>query len=483
MAQGGSSGSCGLTDLPLELLSIILENSGWKDILRVRQTCKYLAEASRLFAVWKHQHKGLSMTIPRLLEAPTDYYKSQELEDLFLRWKRSQIGWRTIDGFYGHRRNIVNDDAMEVHLVKGGRWLLTVQQTGCTMYYDLDAETVAGRLLIPDQLEDHPLFRKYRFSSVGVCVDIDETSPILQFNLAFTIARPSDDLSPSSDYLTQIWSVSIVFDDSRRVSGLSANLLASFPRHSAVRFLYSMSLLGRYVAFTARDDGLGLYSLIIEWEKAGRNPSNYPCRAFYSHESRDVRLLPNNRALDIGENMLRLYDYLSVKETTTTEPLNMDTSTTKYLLWEVMIPRLFGRPMSGPFLVRGTTRFVLLADQVIYGLIIDDAVNTFSPPQLMKLLDSPDRFALEGLPILGYYHGLATVRGFGIVLLHYSFPDECEAQLEMQGFTGGLNYFSVLEGQTGQAGQPVMDEGSGRVVLDNPPEIDHRVVHDFSRCI
>ncbi|KDR78650.1 hypothetical protein GALMADRAFT_1260647 [Galerina marginata CBS 339.88] len=285
MAPGGSSGSCmKLTDMPLELLAIILEILGWKDILRVRQTCKYLAEASRLFGVWEHQHRTTSITIPRLLERPTTFYTSQELEVNFLRWKRSQIGWRTDNGTYGHRRNIVNDGAMEVHLVKGGRWLLTVQQTGRTMYYDLDAATVTGRRLIPDQVEDHPLFKKYRYSSVGICVDIDEMSPILKFNLAFTVVRPSDDSPPKTEHLTQIWSVSTVFEDSQRVVGLSANLLASFPLHSSVRFLYSTSLLGHFVAFTINDPRYRLNSLVIEWEQAGRNPSNYPCRPFYSHE-------------------------------------------------------------------------------------------------------------------------------------------------------------------------------------------------------
>ncbi|KAF9479318.1 hypothetical protein BDN70DRAFT_786505, partial [Pholiota conissans] len=85
--------------LPLELLSEILKYAEWKDILRIRQTCRWLNNASRARDIWDSIFRRLVLTClenkvePPHLECPPETYASSELEYVVLRWTSAQLGW------------------------------------------------------------------------------------------------------------------------------------------------------------------------------------------------------------------------------------------------------------------------------------------------------------------------------------------------------------------------------------------------------
>ncbi|PPQ94545.1 hypothetical protein CVT25_011964 [Psilocybe cyanescens] len=277
--QAESEGtSVKLMSLPLELLLEILKLLVWKDILKVRRTCRYLAEVTRMRDIWLHlvHEHVLTNDIPPRLERPIEMHSSPELERLLLLWKSADCGLETNTLHPARERTFVtiNNNAKTemVHLIKGGRWLLVTDQTAAVTYYDLDAETISGVQLIDDQ--------KPRFDFL-MAIDYNMHSPFLEFMIAFSLHDTpawiySTDSRPYQPTI-QIWRVSVVLDDTRHVVGLAATWIASFPHRPEIIMPTSLSLLGPNIAFNAIN-GLEIYTFVVDWTQASGNAFKYPWR-------------------------------------------------------------------------------------------------------------------------------------------------------------------------------------------------------------
>ncbi|KIM36606.1 hypothetical protein M413DRAFT_448967, partial [Hebeloma cylindrosporum] len=173
--------SVGFCEFPLELLTTILEELDWRDILQVRKVCKTLQGASKTRSIWLNlcrRHLFPTATAPRTLhlERPIKLYESRELEFLFLRLKSAEIGWKTDDRRPSRKRNFVTSNIPKcMYLLEGGRWLLLASHTGSVTYFDLDAQIPSERILIPGQVNPESE------TDIKMAIDRDNTSPFLLF--------------------------------------------------------------------------------------------------------------------------------------------------------------------------------------------------------------------------------------------------------------------------------------------------------------
>ncbi|KDR66378.1 hypothetical protein GALMADRAFT_1158987 [Galerina marginata CBS 339.88] len=291
-----------LDTLPLELLVEIFMKLDWTDLLRARQTCTPLYQASTTKLIWKcfiDEFVAGAKVKPKL-ERPIELYTSAELERVFFQWTTVEPGWTTKGMKHARQRDIIGQEAAAFQLVEGGRWLLLATRTGSITYHDLDHPDIPERVLIPDQVEWHDTL------GVSMDVDIDETEPVLTFNLALSVKRPKCHNAPGIVF-GQIFRVHLEFHDGQQEHTLQFRQLVFFPlrRHG---YISSLSLLGRFVAFYHMnlERNLPPRIVVIDWldavadegDKSQWSPAGCPERVIYPgrHEGK-IRLIPGNRLI------------------------------------------------------------------------------------------------------------------------------------------------------------------------------------------
>ncbi|KAG8894318.1 hypothetical protein FRC00_009117, partial [Tulasnella sp. 408] len=155
-----------------------------------------------------------------------------ELENIVTRmvrlhrnWSSKQLVPERITHFYSTR-------GFEMALLPGGRWFLssTRDKTGCLMYYDVDTEMPAGRVLVDNDRDGQDIW--------ALTISLDHTTNPFEFDLAIELAE-EDELFTHSGIPRKIavWRVSSKDDDS-----LSAKPTCSFSvfRESSVHESLSM---------------------------------------------------------------------------------------------------------------------------------------------------------------------------------------------------------------------------------------------------
>ncbi|KAF8654669.1 hypothetical protein AX16_003486 [Volvariella volvacea WC 439] len=255
-----------LVNLPPEISLKTIRELSWKDVLRVRQTCKYLHGISKTKFIWQAiAHRELSCGShhpPDLcLERPINTYTAEELEHLILRWKSAEIGWRTDDGAPTRERRLnfgfppdIQVDCL--HLIRGGRWLLVGLTSGSIVFYDLDESDPTPRVLIP-QPQSIP-------DAVQIAIDIDTSSPMLTF-----------ELESKGQCKIEIWRVSLEYDSHSSTSNLVAHRLKSFQPEPYGR-VPTISILGEYLAYSLVHDEADIkHAIVMRWVDLGDTPSNY----------------------------------------------------------------------------------------------------------------------------------------------------------------------------------------------------------------
>ena len=206
-------------------------------------------------------------------------YTSEELEHVLLLWNSADAGWQCDDKRPARERVFAANQPKIMHLVKGGRWLLvTSHQTGSVTYYDLDAETIVGTPLIPDQIP-------YCGSkNVHIAIDFQDESPMLSFTIALSLADRSEaiqSLERHSYETVQIWKVSLVLNESNKGVGLEAKQVACFPHRPVINTVMAISLLGSTIAFRAYPYPIrnrSAYIYVVDWIHANQNPAMYAWR-------------------------------------------------------------------------------------------------------------------------------------------------------------------------------------------------------------
>ena len=201
-------------------------------------------------------------------------HTSEELERLLLVWISADIGWTRDDGRAARERSILVEPAQFVHLIRGGRWLLVTTDVGQVIYYDLDAETIEGVPLIPQQMH-----KPYDLNQVMMDIDIDSSAPTLSFRIALSIFDRSESglYLPGRKSTIQIWSVTLLLDGLRAI-GLSARRLALLHHRPTILSVRSLSLLGPNIAFTGLRNERGIYTYVVKWDQVDENSTDYSWR-------------------------------------------------------------------------------------------------------------------------------------------------------------------------------------------------------------
>ncbi|TFK58026.1 hypothetical protein BDN72DRAFT_146774 [Pluteus cervinus] len=176
-----------LLTLPLEVLTGIVQELSWCDVLRIRQTCRLLDEISKSNPVWRNIArlellKESTMGGNELFfERPVEQYRLGELERLILRWQRAKRNWSADDGTLPQIRSFDGTKVQKVHLVRGGRWLLFVTTSSSVVYADLDAP---GPPILQTLIPERP-FSCHITTALDYLLDSD----VLSFNLALAIQQ------------------------------------------------------------------------------------------------------------------------------------------------------------------------------------------------------------------------------------------------------------------------------------------------------
>lgn len=210
---------------------------------------------------------------PRL-ERPIDWHTSGELERLLLLWKGADAALAANDLAPTRECNFPSAHRIErSHLVEGGRWLLTVNCIGGVTYYDLDAETIVGTSLIPNQMNEHVR------NKILMSVDYDAQSPTLEFTLALYLSDESPGLFYDRITGFQVWSVSLLLGSSQRGIGLVATCLSTFPIRRTIESVFSLFVLGPHLTFNGFHIDFGKSHLfVVCWKHANGQSDIYPWR-------------------------------------------------------------------------------------------------------------------------------------------------------------------------------------------------------------
>ncbi len=150
--------------------------------------------------------------------------------------------------------------------MQGGRWLLVKTKVGQVTYYDLDAETIEGVTLIPQQLH-----KPSSLIQIMMDIDIDSSSPTLSFRIALSIFNLFE---PGEKATIQIWAVTLLLNGSHAV-GLSAARLALHHHRPMIVSVMAFLLLGPTTAFTAQCAERGFHTFVINWDEGDTDSPNY----------------------------------------------------------------------------------------------------------------------------------------------------------------------------------------------------------------
>ncbi|KAF5325061.1 hypothetical protein D9619_009622 [Psilocybe cf. subviscida] len=451
------------SDLATEVIVQILSNVSWKDLLSIRQACKFFEGVSRTRSLWENlveQYSTPTENSPRSLrlELPMSMYTSAEFEQQITRWKRSQLAWR--QGKVYKRHTITEDFwANTIHLVKGGRWLLRhLTDHGSVVCHDLDNRHIEPVTLIPAV---HP--RAEWSNSIMAVEEIDDAPClIIRLALVYTVAEGD------SQRRTDIWSSHLIADGPQQTDAVfTLKLCSSFTLPANFTSVYLVSLLGECIAFkfTCASTDLSFLA-VVNWVNGEWKNNEYPRQYISSiqhHEPLHFSLLARNRMFVVlNDAQLVLWSFEGSKETT--DAPNPD-SPDGQLLWSHNAQSGQCYQMSGPFVCTDSTRLIISFHSSISGVIIpNDHPEQTTIFKLMDITADP-RFLIQHS-----YCWTARV-GPGLAsAITFRWPDEhgdalvtpisaghefCPADLSDQVYLSSWEAFRML-----------FDESSGRIVTE-----------------
>ncbi|PFH46437.1 hypothetical protein AMATHDRAFT_43600 [Amanita thiersii Skay4041] len=444
----------GLVQLPPEVLDEIMKLLDWQDILRLRQTCKLLSDATRTKSIWINLFNASNSChpcSPLRLEHPMELYTAHELEYLVLRRSSAEILRKSQTKLLPNltRRFPMNhSDARAFSLIHGGRWLLTASETGSVSYLDLDAQDLTKRLLISEQMERLP----DSIHRILMAVDSDNEFNPSSFNIAM--------------FMLRILPIRFELNSSKSVMCASKSMNKTFITIAA--------------AVRGQRD-VPAYISIVDWAAAGIHNETHPGSLSYPRTTipygmtpGNARLLPGDQVLLLTESGIQLFDTKLV-ETTTNVPPNFSHQQIEFPHPTWCFPiHLLTDVLSHPYLCRNTntSRLIFKSLKSVHGLIIPVDPSLGLEPQVIVLMDLD--MTHEMAFTFGYNGGIMHDSAPCLHMLDYSWPDDisiCSSNYLITEFNGG--YWDATT--------CAFDEMSGRVVVYSDNEPSELIVVDFSR--
>ncbi|RDB22268.1 hypothetical protein Hypma_010710 [Hypsizygus marmoreus] len=370
-----------LTALPLEIITAILNELDWCDLLKVRMVCKCLNDISRTRGVWTTQYYRYAMEKklrPRL-EEPLGSYSAEELERWVLMRRSADLGWSFGSSEPPQKRWIRHHSTPATFLVQGGRWLLVGGDNGSITAYDLDVSEVSGTELIPPQGTANPQPVRW------ISIDIEETASKLTFTLSLSPRLPQRHAeSPSLNI--RIYKVTLCGHGSDAY--LTACLLNSFSANEQAK-VRSTSLLGRLFVrtmFTTHRNRS--YIEVFDWMES-TSSLHRRTTIFPQEVTACVHILPNNRLLAVSLEHLLVFNLGELDNEDPVAPAFPQTTTVPQ--WTVPYDGLqtCQSDCLPSFSGVQASYFVLNSGNAIHGLIIPHVSD--QPPHLVELMQLPHK--------------------------------------------------------------------------------------------
>ncbi|KAF7430372.1 hypothetical protein PC9H_006077 [Pleurotus ostreatus] len=289
---GFANSSCGLITLPQEVLELILADLDWKDVLRVRATCKALCGASRSRSVWRVQYQRLSDSYDTPLKAKDGTATYSELEDDTLHWARVQRDWVS-PSKRPTQRLVGRCPGLQIRLLEGGRWLLTNSNflhPGCLSAYDLDTTNGRHRILIRPQDKRENRIETFAIEEVN-------TSPKIEVFVALVREHPDEQFARLS-----FWKVTNSLDET-----LIARHITSFNTYvddiSHVKDLRGDYFARFAVSYTSGPRHIDVY----DWRRSC-SLTHHKATIILRERLCTIRILPGQRILGLDKQTVRIYD-------------------------------------------------------------------------------------------------------------------------------------------------------------------------------
>ncbi|TFK72876.1 hypothetical protein BDN72DRAFT_284575 [Pluteus cervinus] len=346
--------------LPDELLVEIVKEVMWRDALRLRRTCSRLRDITRSLRVWQSFARRESRQT-LWLELPVESYNSEELEHLILRRKSADTRYeKSVESLILPQRTLPfrrDGQYDSLCLVPGGRWLLFSTRRGSVTYYDLNSEGFTRQELIPE---------KRTKSITSMCVDVDLDSPTLKFNLVLVTVEFSGPVD-GHQALIEVWQVDLAVDERGKGVALTASdgPLASFLQEPRGH-ISSMSLVGDFFAYSISfRPRHNTYAFIVNWKAV--LGTEYVKRVVSIPDWSACCLLDGYICVPTDRRLL-LLPLESLTETIAMPSSYAQIPTPRPIATVTLPKSIDFFSFSYPVIQKDTTRFVIAADDTVYGI-------------------------------------------------------------------------------------------------------------------
>ncbi|KZP15272.1 hypothetical protein FIBSPDRAFT_85036 [Athelia psychrophila] len=302
---------------------------------------------SRSLSVWRGQYARYMTANPNAapLDAPMYMYSPTELEEVVLQRSAVDQGWLARAERPVSTTIIPHVEANRatLHIVAGGRWLLSSIQGSITAY-DLDSPSAPGKLVIPKPIVGQ--------ATTNLSIDVLTDTSALTFNIAIEQGSPMNYDEPP--WWTNFWQVKMHGCGSD--AELRAIHLTSFTTPSLFRGMVAC-LSGQHYARSFRSTGSGRFHEIYMWGET--NLHEHRKAVMRSTSGNAIRILPNGKLLVFDHTEMQIYD-IPPFETVPVWEQNRGPLATP--LYSVLLP--------GTRIVGGNSSSIVIQPSNAYSLIV-----------------------------------------------------------------------------------------------------------------
>lgn len=434
-----------LTGLPVELLSLILQELELEDLLNSRAVCKSIYVAGQSRQVWSsfvRANIGITLPHPFFLPKPIQECSHAELESSIRRW---EADWALTIPLQMNRLPVMKEGptrdpllCTSICIVPGGQFLLAGLADGSVWTFDLSGgfvstSNVRARLLVPPPAT---LFETAGEVQVRLAMDYisdealgetaRETYHLSQFNLA-TIACPTEDESSSSH--VNVWRIHLC--PIATADGIFAGHEIRLGDHlcsymeSTTDCLSGLSLYGNIIAYSMQSPPTNC-TVIVNWHDADAKKEDDELLRWYIPNSHNqaIHLLPGDRIFVEHTWAVAIYNWRVCCPTSTLPPSRQSL---------LSIPRPWSRGLSSdvsglgicPLIMKDTIRLVVPTFQALYFLTIPIDDHDLKAVQFEEILVTRFR-AHPGAQSFGNRRAVGidrTLDGIYIFTAQYRFKD------------------------------------------------------------
>jgi len=427
-----------LQQLPIEILTMIMEELDCKEVIGLRQCARALSGASRARSVWLsilERSTGEQIPYPLYIPKPLALLGARELEGIITGFWRDSKSLSDASNVVArtavHRiSNPKNSHLALKGYIPGSRFLLYTSDTdGSISYQDTQRPTTAPQLLIPSPVSDsepvHHLRMTLAFDSLSLGESQAFGRPLYleRINVAVVWKFFGPPLADEDLALIQVWELTAQTVEGEIV-GFTGRMLKEIDEQPHLNPV-NCSLYGDYLAYDSDTTRV----IVVEWPQIPPDTTNFPRHQLSYRTSTHLILLPKRRLAVVHSHGVDVWAW---NEWPVLSSSAVQLRADPDPLWTHEQPRHSYAPfclpsiVPSPFIVRNSIRIPISAFSRLHGLMIP-LHGSPKDIQLVPLIDAPIR-PIDGTmwQSFGYRKGVALEiqKGTQSLLLQYRWPDD-----------------------------------------------------------